>query len=142
VSEDRKATKWRPGQSGNPSGRPRGISSAASLRNRLGKDLDAIVDKLVALAKEGDVQASRALLERCIPTLKPTEVPAAIPMPEGGGLVACGEAILQAAASGHLAPGQAGQLLAGLGCLAKLRESEELEARIEALEAAAKGGKQ
>ena len=41
-----------------------------------------------------------------------------------------------AAAAGDLAPGQAAQLIAALGTLAKICELDELAARIEKLEAA------
>ena len=49
-------------------------------------------------------------------------------------LAARGRAILAAAASGEVPAGQAAQLLAGLGTLAKLIETDELAARIAALE--------
>jgi len=45
-----------------------------------------------------------------------------------------GRAVLGAAGLGALAPGQAAQLLASLGALAKLVETDELAARVAALE--------
>ena len=68
------------------------------------------------------------------PRSRPPEQPVPIELP-GGSLTAQGKAILAAAADRDLSPGQAGQMLFGLGALAKLIETDELEARIAALEA-------
>ena len=53
---------------------------------------------------------------------------------ENGDLTEQGKAILQAASEGELTPTQAGSLLSGLGTLAKVKEIDELEKRITALE--------
>lgn len=129
-------TKWQPGRSGNPRGRPQGAGEVARLRASIGRHVPAIVEKLVEQAKSGDAAAARLLLERVLPPMKATEQPAPIDLPEGT-LTMRGHAILAAAAAGELAPGQAAQLLAGLGSLAKLVETDELAARIAALEAKA-----
>lgn len=129
---------WKPGQSGNPKGRPKGTGEVARLRAEIADHVPAIVGRLVEAAEGGDVQAARLLLERVIPPMKAAEAAAPIAM-AGGTLVEQGQAVLSAAAAGQLAPGQASQLLAGLAALAKLIETQDLEARISALEA--KGGK-
>ena len=56
-------------------------------------------------------------------------------LPHDGTLTAKAAAVLSAAAAGDLAPGQAAQLIAALGTLAKIHEVDELVARIEKLEA-------
>jgi hypothetical protein len=56
-------------------------------------------------------------------------------LPKGASLTEQGEAIVQAVADGLIPPGQAGALLTGLGNVARLKEMDELTARIEALEA-------
>ena len=66
-------------------------------------------------------------------TIKAIEQTAPIALPDGA-LTDQGRAVIAAAGSGDLAPGQAAQLLAGLGSLAKLVETDELERRIAALE--------
>lgn len=129
---------WKPGQSGNPNGRPKGTGEVAKLRAGIAKHVPTIVERLVTQAEGGDVQAARLLLERVIPPMKAAEATAPIAM-AGETLVEQGQAVLSAAAAGQLAPGQASQLLAGLAALAKLIETQDLEARISALEA--KGGK-
>jgi hypothetical protein len=58
---------FRPGVSGNPSGRRRGsVSLAATLKSRLTTaDAKAIADKLIEQAKAGNRDAIRIILERC-----------------------------------------------------------------------------
>lgn len=124
---------WRPGQSGNPRGRPPNETKVADLRKAIAEHIPAIVDRLVEQAKGGDAAAARLLMERVLPPLKAIELPAAVTLPDGT-LSDQGRALLVAASAGQLAPGQAAQLLAGLGALAKLIETDELIARIAALE--------
>ncbi|MDE1947544.1 MAG: hypothetical protein KGL43_02790 [Burkholderiales bacterium] len=131
--------RWKPGESGNPRGRKPGSGEVGKLRTSIAKHVPEIITKLVEQAKGGDPGAARLLLERVIPPLKAAEQPAPIDLPDGA-LSEQGRAVLAAAGTGTLAPGQAAQLLAGLGALAKLIETDELAARIAALEA--RSGKQ
>lgn len=131
-------TKFKPGKSGNPKGRPPGVSEAGKLRAAIAEDLPAIIDMLREKALEGDTQAARLLLERVLPAVKPIEATVEIDIPEDAELTQQGEAIVRAVAQGLLAPGQGGALLSGLGSVAKLKEIDELTKRIEALEAGAR----
>lgn len=131
------APPWKPGQSGNPAGRKPGTGEVGKLRASIAAHLPEVITKLVQQAKEGDAQAARLLLERVLPPVKATELPAPVALPEGA-LADQGRAVVAAAGSGVLAPGQAAQLLTGLGALAKLIETDELIARIAALEARSK----
>lgn len=133
-----KDTKWQPGQSGNPKGRPRGASEIGKLRVAISEHLPEIIERLVEKAREGDAQAARLLLERVLPPIKATEATVEIDIPEGVNLTEQGAAILRAVSQGQIAPGQAGALLSGLGNVAKLKEIDELTRRIEALEKEAK----
>jgi hypothetical protein len=126
--------QWKPGESGNPNGRAPGSGEVAKLRAAIAKHLPEIIEKLVVQAKGGDAAAARLLLERVCPPVKPIEQPAPMELPDGT-LSEQGRAVLTATGSGTLAPSQAAQLLAGLGSLAKLIETDELAARIAALEA-------
>ena len=74
------------------------------------------------------------LLEWVIAPLKASEEPAPLALPDGT-LPEQGRAVLVAVAAGDLAPGQGAALLASLGTLAKLIETDELAARVAALEA-------
>ncbi len=126
--------RWKQGQTGNPKGRPPGQSEITRMRNALAEHVPSIVDQLVQAALGGDVQAARLVLERVLPPVKATEQPVTLSMPEGGTLTAQATFLLSAAASGDIAPGQAAQLIAALGTVAKIIEIDDLEARIEKLE--------
>jgi Family of unknown function (DUF5681) len=128
--------QWQPGQTGNPKGRPPGKSEITRLRAAIAAHVPFILDQLVTAAKAGDVQAARLILERVLPPLKGTEQAVELQLPKDGTLTAKAAAVLNAAAAGDLAPGQAAQLIAALGTLAKIHEVDELAARIEKLEAA------
>jgi hypothetical protein len=125
--------RFKKGVSGNPAGRKPGTSKAAPLRAAIAAAVPAIVDTLIAAARGGDVGASRLLLERAIPALRPVEQPVPVQI-QGDTLAAQGQAVLAAVAEGQIAPSQAAQLLVGLGSVAKLVEVDELEKRITALE--------
>jgi hypothetical protein len=129
-------TAWKPGQSGNPNGRPPGTSEIGRLRAAISKSLPEIIKQLVEKARAGDTQAARLLLERVLPPVKAVESAVIIELAPGASLTEQGESIMQAVANGLLAPGQAGALLTGLGSIARLKEVDELTKRLEALEKA------
>ncbi|KKM85518.1 hypothetical protein LCGC14_1288250 [marine sediment metagenome] len=56
-------TPWQPGQSGNPNGRPKN-SVTTLLKNQDAKTTQEICDKLIELAKEGDLPAIKEYLDR------------------------------------------------------------------------------
>ena len=126
--------RWKAGQSGNPKGKPPGSGELQKLRAAIGHHVPEIIDQLVAAARGGDVQAARLILERVLPPIKAVEQAQALALPEHGSLTDKALAVLSAAASGELAPGQAGQLITALGSVAKIAEIDELSARITALE--------
>ena len=136
MTKKRPPNQWQPGQTGNPKGRPPGQSEITRLRAWLAADVPDILAGLVLAAKGGDVQAARLILERILPPVKAIEQAVELQLPDGGTLTDKASAVLSAAAAGDLAPGQAAQLIAALGTLAKIHEVDELAARITKLEAA------
>lgn len=106
----------------------------AKLRQSIEAHVPAIIEQLVERAKKGDAGAAKLLLERVIPPMKAVEAAAAVALPEGDSLAQKGAAVLEAVATGALAPGQGAALLTSLGTLAKLIETDELAQRIAALE--------
>ncbi len=125
--------RWKKGESGNPKGRTPGTGEVPKIRAAIAARVPEILDKLMALALEGDTGAARLLLERAIPPLKAMEPTQPITLPDGT-LTDQGRAVLAAVAVGELAPTQAAQLITALGTLAKIAEVDELTARITALE--------
>lgn len=128
-------TTWQPGQSGNPTGRPRGSGEVAELRAAIREHVPDILDALVERAQAGDVQAARLLLERTLPAIRPTEHAKPLALPDGT-LTTQGRAVLAAVGAGELGPQQGAQLLSAIGTLARIVEVQELEKRLDALERA------
>lgn len=67
--------KFKPGQTGNPNGRPRGAKTTAKLLVSdfiTDEDVRAVVNTVVAAAKDGDITAATLVLDRVLPRLKPT----------------------------------------------------------------------
>ena len=104
------------------------------LRASIAAHVPGIVEAMVEQAKAGDAQAARLLLERVCPALRPVDAPTVLTLPADAGLVEQGQAVLLALAAGHLPVNQATSILQGLGNLAKLIETDELERRLAALE--------
>lgn len=127
-------TRFQKGTSGNPKGRPRGCTPRADFRKQVADALPSIVAGLVTAAQAGDVQAIRIILDRCIPTLKPTSDTIAITVPAGADLVQRGEAIIAAAVSGTLPVEQAKALMDALNCQRAMIEQSEIIIRLETVE--------
>ena len=136
MTTSKKPGRWKPGQSGNPKGKPPGSGELQRLRASIAADVPEILAGLVAAAKGGDAQAAKLILERIFPAVKPVEQTQELDLPEGGTLTAQGRAVLSAVALGDLAPGQGAQLLAAIGSLARVIEIDDLSQRIDKLEAA------
>ena len=68
-------TKFVKGQSGNPSGRPVGITKTTEIRQQLENSAGGVINKLVEMAEGGDIDAIKLVLERICPTLKPITQP-------------------------------------------------------------------
>ena len=68
------------GISGNPSGRPKNPKhSSSALRSQIGAELPAIITSLITLAKSGDATASKLLLDKVLPSVRPQALPATLP---------------------------------------------------------------
>lgn len=130
----KKRGSWKPGQSGNPAGRKPGTGEVAQLRAAISERVPELLAAMMTKALEGDVGAARLLLERAVAPLKGVEQAVLLTLPDGGTLTAKANAMLCAAATGDIAPGQAAQLIAALGTLAKISEVDDLAARITNLE--------
>ena len=124
---------WKPGESGNPTGRPVGCGRVHKWRAGLDADVPEILAALVQQAKEGDVMAARLILERALPALKPSELAQVIDL-QGNTLTDKGQSVLAAVADGSLAVSQGAQLMTAIGTMARVAEIDELAQRITKLE--------
>ena len=126
TEKKRPTGRWKPGQSGNPAGRPPGTGDVAKLRADIADRVPQLLGQLFTQAMAGDVGAARLLLERSIAPLKAIEPPQALHLPDGT-LTEQGRAVLGAVAAGELAPGQGAALLGAIGTLARVTEIDEHE---------------
>jgi hypothetical protein len=100
------------GQSGNPSGRPKGImDKRAELRELLVPHSKDLIAKLVELAKSGEPTALRLCIERLLPRIKPDDS-IYFELPEGrldtgDNMLQIANNITAAVASGQLSIGEA-----------------------------------
>jgi hypothetical protein len=134
MQDKKRPSLWKPGQSGNPAGRPPGVGEIGKLRAVIGERLPELLAAMMNKALEGDVGAARLLLERAIAPLKGTEQAITLQLPHDGTITSKATAVLSAAAAGEIAPTQAALLISALGTLAKINEVDELAARITSLE--------
>lgn len=102
--QNRPPGRWKPGQSGNPKGKPAGSGEVQKMRAAMAEHVPALVAVLVERALTGDTGAARLLLERTIAPLKASEQATALALPDGT-LTEQGRAVLGAVAAGDLAPG-------------------------------------
>lgn len=129
--------RWKPGQSGNPSGRPQGARAKALIAfDQLGEDsTKEIVEQVIAKAKGGDVMAIRTVLERTWPVRKGRkltfELPEVKTAAELPGAIA---AISRQVAEGELTPDEGAMIVGLLESQRRAIETSELAARVAALE--------
>jgi hypothetical protein len=124
--------KFKPGQSGNPKGRPKNKTPATLFRKAIVEDMPEIITALVDLAKGGDVAAAKILIDRVCPALKPQAMP--VNLLVNGSLAEQGGEIIKATMAGQIPPDIGSQLITALAAQSKIIEIDELTRRIEALE--------
>jgi Family of unknown function (DUF5681) len=130
--EDSGKSRWKPGQSGNPGGRPKRIGVVRELLEERRGDL---VMKAIDLALAGDVGALRLCIERLAPPLKSISDAVVIAgLADAKTLTEKSEAIVRAVGKGAVSPTVAVELLTAVGGLAKAMEIDELTRRVSDLE--------
>ena len=130
--------RFKPGQSGNPAGRPRGSRHRVTMlaEKLMSDDAQGIVKAVLDAAQKGDMSAARLILDRIAPARKGSPVMLDLPhVSDARSAVAALAAITAAATEGELTVDEA-QALAGLiETTRRTIETAELETRIAALEA-------
>jgi hypothetical protein len=128
---------FKPGQSGNPKGRPQGSKHKATIaaQTLLDGEALALTKKAVELAKAGNVLALRLCLERLIPIRKDQPIKLKLPKLEDvADIPKVLEAVLKAVAQGEITPSEGQSLAAMLEAYRKGVELADFEARLTALE--------
>ena len=130
-------TRFRPGQSGNPSGRPKGSRNATTLalEGLLDGQANALTQKAIDLALTGDMAALRLCLDRILPPRK--DRPVCFTLPEvksAQDAAALASAVLSAVAVGELTPADAAEVGKLIDSYVKAYETAELAERLERLE--------
>ena len=143
MTEKKKAPPhaWKPGQSGNPKGKPHGTRNKATqmVLGLMEGSAEEITHAVLTAARAGDLSAAKMVLERLAPPMR--ERPINIELPATASAQGCSEAqdaILQAVGAGDLLPGE-GVALAGIvENRRRAIETVALDERITALEKDAK----
>ena len=131
-------TQFKPGQSGNPSGRPKGArnKSTVAAEALFDGEAETITRRCIGLALEGDPTALRLCLSRILPVKRERTIELDLPALEGSqdSLRAIGT-VLEAVGAGMITPTEGQAVASLLETHRRTFEVEELEQRIEALEA-------
>jgi hypothetical protein len=132
-------TRFKPGRSGNPSGRPKGARNATTIaiEELLDGEAAALTRKAIQLAKAGDMQALRLCMDRLAPPRKDRHItfklPAIISVADS---VQAISALLLAVADGEITPSEAAEVGRLIDGFVKAIEVSDIQTRLERLEKA------
>ncbi len=132
---------FKPGQSGNPGGRPKGARNRATIaaEQLLEGEAEQLTRKAIDLAKQGDTTALRLCIERILPTRKDRPVSFDLPRIETvADSVRAAAAIASAVADGELTPMEAAELSKVVDGYTRAVETADFAARLVRLEQAQK----
>ncbi len=117
-------------------GRKKGSGQAAHYRAMLEPYAEELIQRVVDMAKDGDMAALKLCLDRLCAPLRPTDRHITI---EGfdscTGLSGKGELILAHVTEGKVTPSEASNLMNAISRQARIIEVDELERRVAELEA-------
>lgn len=134
--------QFKPGESGNKAGRPRGSKDRRTeLRALLQPHARKLIKKAVDLALDGDTAALKLCIDRICSPLKPQAEPIAATIPATGTLAEQGAAIFQAAATGTIGTDEAAALMTILAGQARIQEIAELQRELDEIKRLLGGGK-
>lgn len=129
--------RFKPGTSGNPSGRPKGALNRSSrvAAAFLQGEAEALARKAVELALAGDVTALRVCLERLLPPARERAIEARLPrVVEAADLPLAVGRVLELVCDGEITPSEGTKLAELLGGWRAALELSEIEARLAVLE--------
>ena len=128
--------RWKAGQSGNPAGRPAGVSNRKTqLAQAFHDEGKAIAQVVIDLAKKGDLQACSLVLARLAPPLRASAQKVTFDLDPEASLTEQARAVLVAIAGGEVDPDIGKTLIDAISAFGGLRQVDELAERLKAIEA-------
>jgi hypothetical protein len=138
VSQGSKKVIGRPfakGQAANPAGRPKGIPDRRTkYRELIEPHIPSLIEKCVALALRGDMQALRICLDKVIPSARDSEEAIAVPACDSSRPSDQARAVVEAAMSAKITPSSAATLISAIAGQARVIELDDLARRLDVLE--------
>jgi len=129
-------SKFRPGQSGNPSGKPKGARHRATQMAEKLMEADAgeVVNAVITAAKGGDMTAARLILDRIAPVRKGRPINLEFPeIADAAGVLAGLSATVKAMGDGRITPDEAATVAGVLEMKRRALETADLATQIEDL---------
>jgi hypothetical protein len=133
---EKQMPKFRKGQSGNPSGRPKGAKDKrTALREILDNHSEELVGKAVELALQGDLSALRLCFDRLMPPLRSKDTSLIIEgMASADRPSLRANKVMEAVSTGSISPTEASSLMNTILSQTKILEIDDLERRLTQLE--------
>lgn len=120
-----KSTKFKPGQSGNPKGKPKGAKDKRTAYRDLFQDrAPELISKAIELALKGDRNCLRMCIDRIVSPYRASD-PSITLEPLEGALTEQGRELMSAAQKGHISPTGASALMSALESQARILKLEE-----------------
>jgi hypothetical protein len=136
------AMRFQKGESGNPTGRPRGVLNHATLlaQELLAARVESIAGKLIELAEGGDMRAIRVCMDRLVPAIKDRPIAVELPpIEKPADSVAAAAAIAAAVAAGELTAAEAARLAKVVDVYVRALDSKGFDERLGKLEKEIRG---
>ena len=128
---------FKKGTSGNPSGRPTGALNKTTLivQKLLASEAEEISRKVIEMAKDGDFQAAKLIIERICPPVKDSPVEFKLQkITKIEDILKAFTRVNEGLGNGELTPDQAKAIVNILEAHRKTLETNDLEKRVEQLE--------
>ena len=128
---------FEPGQSGNPSGRPKGArnKTTVAVEALLDNEAEALTRKVIELALADNMAAIRLCFERLLPPRRDRGIVFDLPKIESAAdAVAASAAVLESCAAGTLSPGEAADVMELFKTHLRAIELRQIESGLAALE--------
>lgn len=138
--------RFQKGQSGNPNGRPKGSRNKASLivQSMIEGEAEEIAKKLLEMAKQGEMQAIKMIVERLLPPMKELPLNADLSIAginEASDITASYSSLFDDVAAGEITLSEAKELANLLEGKRKAIETLEVKARLDELKALIEQGR-